>query len=218
MRMPAFFLPFTSRSSVGFLSTSALATLAAISMATGCASTNVDAQWRNIELPASYLRGATVLVSCETPEMVLKRICEDQVMADLAARGATPVLPAGAIPPTQPGVADMQYLPAARQSGAKAVLSVTLGLSSQSVSQGVSVGIGGFGFGRHSAGGIGVSAPIGGGQISQGYSANGRVTDVASGRLMWTARASTPPSSDVNAQLADLSKSVLDAAASAGLF
>ena len=112
----------------------------------------------------------------------------------------------------------MQYLPIARESGAKAVLSVTLGLSSQSVSQGFSVGIGGFGFGRHSAGGIGVSAPIGGGQISQGYSANGRVTDVASGRLMWTARASTPPSTDVNAQLADLSKSVLDAAASAGLF
>jgi hypothetical protein len=35
---------------------------------------------------------------------------------------------------------------------------------------------------------------------------------------MWTARASTPPSSDVNAQLADLSQSVLDAAGAAGLF
>jgi hypothetical protein len=193
--------------------------LIAASLASGCASPTVDAQWRNIELPPSYLRGATVLVSCETPEMVLKRICEDQVMADLSARGASPVLPApGAVPATPPGVADMQYLPAARETGAKAVLSVTLGPSSQSVSQGVQIGIGGFGFGGHSAGGIGVSAPIGGGQVSQGYSANGRVTDVASGRLMWTARASTPPSSNVNEQLADLSKSVLDAAGKAGLF
>jgi hypothetical protein len=198
---------------------SALAASAVLSLIAGCATPVVDAQWRNIELPPSYLRGATVLVSCETPEEVLKRICEDQVMADLAVRGATPVRPVGGpVPATQPGVADMQYLPAARQSGAKAVLSVTVGLSSQSVSSGVSVGIGGFGFGRHSAGGIGLSAPIGGGQVSQGYSANGRVTDVASGRLMWTARASTPPSTNVNEQLADLSKSVLDAAASAGLF
>jgi hypothetical protein len=86
------------------------------------------------------------------------------------------------------------------------------------VSQGVTLSIGGFGFGRSSAGGVGVSAPIGGGQVSNGYSANGRVTDVASGRLMWTARASAPPSGDVNAQLADLSKTVLDAAGKAGLF
>ena len=98
------------------------------------------------------------------------------------------------------------------------MFSVTVGLSSQSVSQGVSIGIGGFGFGRHSAGGIGVSAPIGGGQVSQGYAASGRVTDVASGRLMWTARASAPPSSNINEQFAELSKSVLDAAGSAGLF
>jgi len=85
-------------------------------------------------------------------------------------------------------------------------------------SGGVSLGIGGFGFGRHSAGGVGVSAPIGGGQVSSGYSASSRVTDVASGRLMWSARATTPPSSDINAQLADLSKTVVDAAQKAGLF
>jgi hypothetical protein len=35
---------------------------------------------------------------------------------------------------------------------------------------------------------------------------------------MWSARASSPPSNDVNAQLADLSKAVLDAAGKAGLF
>ena len=108
--------------------------------------------------------------------------------------------------------------PAARDTGAKAVVSVAIGPATQAVSQGFSIGIGGFGFGRGGGGGVGVSAPIGGGRVDTGYAANGRVTDVASGRLMWTARASAPPSKDANAQLADLSKSVLDAAAGAGLF
>jgi hypothetical protein len=185
----------------------------------GCASTVVDAQWRNVELPPNYLRGATVMVSCETADDVLRRICEERVVADLRTHGATPVLAApGSVPLAQAGIADAQYLPAARSSGAKAVLSVTVGASTASVSPGVMLSIGGFGFGRNSGGGVGVSAPIGGGQVSNGYSANGRVTDVASGRLMWSARASAPPSGDVNAQLAELSKSVLDAADKAGLF
>ncbi len=189
----------------------ALAAAAGLLLA-GCASTGVDAQWRSVELPAGYLHGATVLVSCETGEPVLQRICEDRVVADLAARGVRTLLHApSAAPP--PGDTDMQYLPAARDAGAKAVFSVSVGLASQSVSPGISLGLGIGGFGRHSAGSIGVSAPIGGGQVSVGYAMNGRVTDVASGRLMWTARASAAPSSDANAQLAELSKSLLDAGA-----
>lgn len=186
----------------------------------GCASTAVDAQWRSTELPAAYLRGAIVIVSCETGEVVVKRICEDQVVADLGARGVRALLaPAGdAAPAPSGGTADLQLLPAARRSGARAVFSVGVGLASQRVSPGVTIGIGGFGFGRHTGGGIGVSAPIGGGQVSQGYAANVRVTDVNSARLMWTARASAPPSSDVNGQLAELSRSVLEAATGAGLF
>ena len=184
----------------------------------GCASTVVDAQWRSSELPAGHLRGATVLVTCETGELVIKRICEDRVVADLGARGVRALLSAPDDAAAPAGVGDMQHLSAARRSGARAVFSVSVGLASQSVSPGFTIGIGGFGFGRHSAGGVGVSAPIGGGQVNAGYAANGRVTDAASGRLMWTARASAPPSSDVNGQLAELSRSVLDAAGSAGLF
>jgi hypothetical protein len=198
---------------------SAIALAAAGLLLAGCASTAVDAQWRSTELPPGYLRGATVLVACETGEIVIKRICEDRVVADLGARGVRAVLATSsdtAVAPT--GASDMQLVPAARSNGARALYSDGVGLASQSVSPGFTIGIGGFGFGRHSAGGIGVSAPFGGGQVSQGYAANGRVTDVASGRLMWTARASAPPSSDINNQLAELSRSVLDAAAGAGLF
>ena len=79
-------------------------------------------------------------------------------------------------------------------------------------------GIGGFGFGSRSGGGVGVGIPVGGGRVSTGYSANGRVTSVADGRLVWTAKATTPPSSDLDAQLSELSKAVVDAAATSGLF
>ncbi len=197
-----------------------LAAAAAGLLVSGCASTGVEAQWRSVELPANYLRGATVLVSCETGELVLRRICEDRIAAELGARGVPRVVLAGGggAAAVSPGVADMQYLPAARNNGAKAVLGLTIGLASQSVSPGVMVGIGGFGFGRHSGGSVGVSAPIGGGQVSSGYAMSGRITDVASGRLMWSARASAPPSADVNAQIADLSRSLLDAAGGAGVF
>lgn len=197
-----------------------LATAVAAAALAGCATTQVDAQWRNVELPASYLRNSTVLVSCETGEVVVKRICEDQLGADLRARGVRVIVAApGALPAIAPnGPTDVQYLPLARENGAKAVFSVSVGLASQAVSQGVSLGLGLGGFGRNLGGGVGVSAPIGGGQVSQGYAASSRVTDVASGRLMWTARASSPASSDVNQQFVELSKSVLDAAAAAGLF
>jgi hypothetical protein len=185
----------------------------------GCASTVVDAQWKSVEVPSAYLRGATVMVSCEAGDEVLRRICQDQVSADLSAHGATPVIAApGTVAAYQPGIADAQYLPAARSQGAKAVLSVTVGAATVAVNPGMSLSIGGFGFGSHSALGAGVTAPIGGGGVSNGYAANGRVTDVSSGKLMWSARANTPPSSDVNAQMAELSRSVLDAAGKAGLF
>ena len=191
----------------------------ALSLA-GCASTTLDAQWRDTQVPASYLRGAKVLVTCEAADVTLKRICEDQMVAELTARGATTVITdvRADVGGVRPAVPDAQYLPAARSSGAKAVVSMSVGVSAQAVNPGWTMSVGGFGFGRHSAGGVCVTAPIGGGGVTAGYSASSRVTDVASGRLMWSARATTPPSSDINAQLAELSKTVVDAAQKAGLF
>lgn len=180
---------------------------AAVLACAGCASPTLDAQWRDSQLPANYLRGARLLVSCEAAEVVLKRICEDQLAAGLTARGATPVL-----------VAAGADAAAARTAGAKAVFAVTVSVAAQSVSSGVSIGFGLGGFGGNLGGGIGVSAPVGGGKLTVGYAAMAKVSDTTSDRLMWTARTTTPPSSDANAQLAELTKSLLDAAARAGVF
>ena len=185
----------------------------------GCASTpQLDAQWSDPSLGPSFLRGARVLVACDAYEVVVRQICQDQLAGEVVARGATPVFLAPGYPVATDRSVDAQLLPAAREAGAKAMMVMTVAVAVNDVSPGFSIGVGGFGFGRHSGVGLGVEAPIGGGRVTSGYSANGRVTDVPSGRLVWTAKATSPPSSDLNAQMGELSKAVLGAADKAGLF
>jgi len=197
------------------------ASAAALTLAllTACASgPQLDAQWSDPAAAPSLLRGARVLVACDAGELVLRQICQDQLASEVVARGATAVF----VPPSTPIALDrsldQQLLPAARDAAAKAILVMTVAVAVQDVSPGFSIGIGGFGFGSHSAGGIGVAAPIGGGRVTSGYAGNGRVTDVASGRLVWTAKATSPPSGDVAAQMAELARIVVGSADNAGLF
>lgn len=198
-----------------------IAALAAAVLAAGCAaSPQLEAQWTDPALGANsrLLRGARVLIACEAYDLAVRQVCRQQLSAEVAARGATPVFVASNAVPTRESSLDAQLLPEARASQAAAVLVVTLTPAATDTSSGFSLGIGGFGFGRSSAVGGGISAPIGGGRVATGFAANGRVTSVASGRLAWTASAVAPPSTDLNEQFAALSRTVLDSAARAGLF
>jgi hypothetical protein len=85
-------------------------------------------------------------------------------------------------------------------------------------SSGMSVGLGGFGGGRHVGGGIGVSLPVGGAQSQDAYSANSKLVDVGSGRMIWSAKATTPTSTDVKQQVSELARTVFESAQKAGLF
>lgn len=185
----------------------------------GCASSpRLDAQWRDPGLSGSFLRGARVLVACDAFEVVIRQVCQDRLASEVIARGATPVfVPASTAIATDRSI-DAQLLPAARDAGARALIVMTVAVAVNDVSPGMSIGIGGFGFGRNSAIGLGFDAPIGGGRVTSGYSANGRITDVSNGRLVWTAKATSPASSDVGAQMGELSKVVLGAAEKDGLF
>ncbi|HET7795030.1 MAG TPA: hypothetical protein VFL64_16730 [Rhizobacter sp.] len=181
----------------------------------GCASPQLDAQWADPELSAGNpLRGARVLVVCEAPDLVLRRVCQDALVYQLGLAGATPV-PA---PDVAGNPAPGQYITAAKTAGAKAALVSTVSQSSTVVSPGFSIGFGMGGYGSSGGGGVGVSAPVGGGAVSNGYAANGTITDAASGRVMWTGRASAPPSNDVNGQMAELARIVVTTAKGAGLF
>lgn len=197
----------------------AAAAVGGAALLAGCASTQLDAQWSDPQLAVHLLRGAKVMVACEAPDLVVQRICEDQLTAELVARGASPTVApaAGAASGRQAG--DEQLLTAARAAGARALWIHHVAPAAASVSPGVSIGVGVFGMGGGGVhGGVGVSAPIGGARASIGFSLDSRVTDARSSRLLWTARASTAPSSDLPMQMSELTKAVFGAADKAQLF
>lgn len=198
----------------------ALATL----LLAGCAASQLGAQWNDPQFVGQPPRGATVLVACQAGDPTLRRICADRMAAKLSALGAIPLLAADpgdvgdAAAPTEAAL-----LQAARDAGAVALLRTQLAPEVVAVAPGPTfgIGIGGFGGGYRSGGGVGfgVSAPLGGaGPAETGYGASASLTDVASGRLMWSARASAAPSADVGQQLGALATQLLDAARQAGLF
>ncbi len=198
----------------------ALLALAGLLVA-GCASTQVGAQWSDPAFRGQSLRGARLLVVCDAPDPALQRICQDELAAQVQRLGATPVLApdAGGGSGRQPPVDQM--LGAARTAGARAVFSAAVQPDTSIVSPGptFSIGLGSFGgYGGGVSGGVGVTVPAGGGRVSTGYAANGVLTDVASGRMMWTAKATTPAKTDLNAQMNELAQAIAGAAQQAGLF
>ena len=197
---------------------------ASLLVVAGCATTKLDAQWSDPQFAGRSLRGAKVLIACEAAEVAVRRICQEQLAAQVSAVGARPVMGPDFANPT-PGrllPAD-QYLPAARGAGAAAVLAAAMAPDASYVAPGPSIGfgIGGFG-GSHGGGGVGVGVgldlPVGAGKVRTAYAANSMLTDVASGRMMWSVKASTPASEDLGAQVAELAKAVVGAAQKAGLF
>lgn len=200
----------------------ACATLSLLLLA-GCASTEVGPQWTDPQFQGRSLRGKTLLVVCEASDPTTKRLCQDQLAAQATAYGATPRIPASEPANPTPGREQnpQAYLPAARSAGAEAVLSaavVSEPVGTVRSGPSVGIGVGGYGGGRV-GGGIGISLPIFGSRdrVETALGLNGALTDVASGRLMWSARA-TAPGGEVNKQLDELARSTLEAASKAGFF
>lgn len=196
----------------------AFGTLAFAALLGGCATNPLDAHWADPQLVAGTpLRGARVLVVCESQDEVLRRLCVDQVGAQLTGAGAVPVLaPDVGAASSAPG-GPAPYVAAARSANARAVLVTSIAPNATVAKPGFTIGVGLGGFGGGVGGGVGVSAPIGGTRVATGYAANASVTDVASGRLMWTARASEAASENVNGQVEGLAKKVVAGAVKTGL-
>ena len=194
--------------------------LTACAMLAACATTKVDSQWADPAFSGQSLRGSRLYLVCEAPDEVLARTCQDRLAAEVTANGATPVVAPSrlASPDGRMGTADA-YLEGARQAGARAVLLTNVGPAARIVNSGSSVGLGlgGFGGGRV-GGGLGISLPIGGGQVNTTYGANTLLTDVASGRLMWTANTSTPSGDPAASQVNELVKAAMGGAQKAGFF
>jgi hypothetical protein len=190
----------------------------------GCASTQMGAQFVDAEIPKQALRGAAVLVVCEAPEAATRLICESETSAELSRLGARPLTDPrldGLMTGREP--APEQYLPAAKAAGATAVFATSLRADHwwPSPASAVSVGIGAWGgSGGFSGGsaGVGVSVPVGGTQAAPRLAASSMLVDVASGRVVWSASATSTRSGDASGQIGELVRALTAAVREAGLF
>jgi hypothetical protein len=189
----------------------------------GCASNNIQAQWTDPEFAGHSLRGEKVLVICDAADAAIKRVCQEQMTARLVASGAVPVSPtesdglaAGASPINDKALA------AARGEGAKAIWSAAIAPDATVVNPGPTVGFGMGSFGGGPGGGgvgagVGMAVPVGNARVSTAYAANLVLTDVATGRMMWTSKVTTAASQDVAGQIEKLAQTGVEAAQKAGM-
>jgi hypothetical protein len=197
-----------------------LALLGAAALLAGCATTQMEAQWRDPQVPPLALQGKTVLVVCRGPDLTLERICEDRLAADAQAAGlkvARAQLPAGTAPTGEDAVRR-----AASAAGAEIVLVTSLEpapaelITGSSGSVGVGVGGSSGGYGSRSGAGIGISLPIGG-SSGPGIAASTSVTEVANGKLLWSGRARSPRTASEAEQVNEVARVTIGALKSAGL-
>jgi hypothetical protein len=193
----------------------------------GCASTTVQAQWVDPSFAGQSLRGATVLVLCDASDAALTRLCKDHLAGQVVAAGATPIVaPDVALLTAEGGRLPDIVFEGARQAGAKAIVAVTIAPDATVASPGPTIGVGFGGFssagGWHRSSGIGtgvgVAVPVGAESVTTAYGAHLTLTDVATGRLMWASKVTTPASSDIAEQVGKLVQAGREAAQQAGFF
>jgi len=189
----------------------------------GCASNNIQAQWSDPEFAGHSLHGEKVLVVCDARETAIRRVCQDRMTARLAASGVVPVASPDAekLAPETAGANDA-VMATARSSGAKAVWrstvapDATVGTPGPTLGFGMG-GFGGSGYGGGVGAGVGVGVPVGPDRVEIAYGANLVLTDIETGRVMWTSKVTTPASRDVNAQIDNLAQTGVEAAQKAGM-
>jgi hypothetical protein len=166
-----------------------------------------------------------VLVVCHANAPAVQRICQDQISARMLMSGIRPVMATEADLMAAEGksIADNIFA-AARREGANAIWAATVAPDVTVVSPGPTIGVGIGGFGGSGGwypssgvgGGIGVGVPVGGEQVNTAYAADMTLTDVGTGRLMWTSRITTPASQDTTEQVSRLVEVGVQSAQQAG--
>lgn len=186
-----------------------------------CATPQMEAQWRDPQAGARSMHGKSVLVVCRGLDETLERICEDRLAADAQASGIRVVrseLPRDVV--ADPAASDL-LLRAARAVRAEAVLAMRLEWSAAAVSPSggsVGIGVGGArgGWGGGTGGAIGITLPIGG--LWPALASGTGLTDAATGRLIWSARARGSGTVNEPAQVGELSRVTTEALRATGLF
>jgi hypothetical protein len=181
-----------------------------------CATTKMDAQWSNPEFAGKSLRGATVLVVCQARDFTTQAVCEDLAASRLEARGIKTVKFA-ALSPNAPPAPDVVEA-AAKRADARAVYRSSISTYTPAVSSTPTIGIGVGGVGGSGGYGGGYrGGSVGGGTPNEAFASDTAIVDVATGKLVWSGRATSPGGSDTASQLADLTRVTFEALSDTGL-
>lgn len=195
------------------------AVAACTALAVGCATPKLEAQWKDPALGDRGLPSGRLQVICEAPEVVLGRLCADELRAAFERRGLSVIAEAAQ---SSAPIGDTEHVAQAVRSGAAAVWIATLKpepLPYDRRSGGLTIGLGGFEFGRGGGVGVGVTAPIGGSRAEPPrYAADVRLIDAASAKLMWTARERAPSADATPQQIRTIVQRLVDGAGDAKLF
>lgn len=206
--------------------THSLAACVLLGMLGGCATTRIDSQWKSPDFGQRSLISNRVLVTCKAPDETLRRLCEDQWLVKLGARGisATRSYSLSGFPPVGASNSEAARL-AAKDRGTLTVVNMELTPSSVAVVNhgpqlgvGIGGGSGGYHGGGFSFGGLGVSFPLGGATVTQGMAAATTVLEAESGKLIWSGNASTTADVNVAEQVSALTRATVDELMKVGLF
>jgi hypothetical protein len=164
-----------------------------------CASTSLEGSWSNPALPREPISGPGLVVGVARDDIV-RRVYEDGMVAQLAARGIKAMPSYGLVAgPLGPKAHD-EVLAAARKAGARQLLSTAvIGQDREQVvtqDPGPFIGMGGYGrwYGAY----WGMSFPVRTEVRSYAvYTAQTSLVDVAGEQLRWTARTRTADPRDV---------------------
>lgn len=181
-----------------------------------CVSTHLDSQWINPEFSGRKTTEKVMVVGI-TKDETLRRRYEDEIAAQLGSRGVSTVRSYEVIPGTLQVEAPDALLGAARTARVTALLSsVVVGREhlERVISEPVPLAVRGFdGWYRYYWPYAYVRTEV---RSFQRYTVSTSLTDVASGKIVWTARTQTDETDRVDQELKALGKIVVVALASAG--
>ncbi|MEF8753512.1 MAG: hypothetical protein V5B60_06155 [Accumulibacter sp.] len=191
----------------------------------GCATTQMKSEWRDPKVSGAVLKGQQILVVCQSGDPSLRRICEDQWAMRLQRTGASGIQ-SYAIPhfPADGIAGSEEIRSAAEHVGAPIVARVQLAPDdlpvvnpAPQVGIGIAGGSGGYRTGGFSAGGLGLSFPLGWPTAAQGMVCSAEMVDAASAAVFWSGSATAPPSGAQAGQVAELTQLMIDSLLRAGL-
>jgi hypothetical protein len=188
----------------------------ALLLLTSCASTHLDSQWINPEFSGQKMTGKIMVVGI-TKDETLRRRYEDEIAAQLASRGVSTARSYDVIPGTLQVEAPESLIGVARMAQATALLSsVVIGREHMErvISEPLPLAGRGFdGWYRYYWPYAYVRTEV---RSFERYTVSTSLTEVASGKIVWTARTQTDETDRIDLELKALGKIVIDALTKAG--